>query len=267
MRRPADAWSAAVVAARTGFAEYRALLTWRSWVFGWLLRLFSQAIFFTAFGILLRSKTFVHYIAIGNTVMLVCMEAIAVIPTLASDRFTGIRGLQLAAPTSFAFTSACRTIYCPAIGVLTSSIAFFSITRLFGVRMNFPQAAFAPAIIGVVGLATYAFGFALACVVLTLPSLQAVVMNLSYLILMTFAGVNVPTAFWPAPVRLIAQFLPLTHGLGAIRSLVAGAPLRLVLPGVLLEAVVAGGWFAAGAAVLKSSTYVGRRTGRLELSG
>jgi ABC-2 type transport system permease protein len=261
-----DSLSAVPTVVRVGIAEFRATYTWRSWTFGWFLRLITQAIFFTSFGLLLRSAAAVSYLGIGNSVVLVCMEALAVIPIMNGQRHSGVLGLEAAAPSSFPLIYACRNIYCPCIGFVTSSISFFGISWFLGIRLVFPDAAFVPLVIAVVGLSTYAFGFALATAVMWKPSLQTVATNVSYLVLMTFCGTNVPVSFWPAPIRSIASVLPLTHGLLAIRGLARGAPAGAVWLSVLFEVLVGAGWLAAGFTMMNVAAAAGRRTGNLELS-
>jgi hypothetical protein len=39
---------------------------------------------------------------------------------------------------------------------------------------------------------------------------------------MAVAGANVPVDFWPGPVQAVANLLPVTHGLLAVRQLLDG---------------------------------------------
>jgi ABC-2 type transport system permease protein len=263
---PGLSWTAAAAAVRVGVADFKVMYTWRSWTFGWFLRLISQSVFFSSFGLLLHSTAILGYLVIGNSVVLACMEALAVIPIMNGQRDSGVLALEIAAPVGFPLIYLCRNIYCPVIGCLTSTITFFAINSAFGVPLHLPGGALVPFVIFVVSLSTYAFGFALAALVMWAPSLQPVITNVSYLALMTFCGVDVPVSYWPGPIRSIAYVLPLTHGLGAIRGLAAGAPVGLIWRGVLLEGLIGLGWVSAGMIVLTTATYSTRRTGSLELS-
>ena len=62
---------------------------------------------------------------------------------------------------------------------------------------------------------------------------------------MTVAGVNVPVDFWPGPVEAVANLLPVTHGLLAVRQLLDGSGLAAVAPQVGAEVLVGAGWLAA----------------------
>jgi ABC-2 type transport system permease protein len=55
----------------------------------------------------------------------------------------------------------------------------------------------------------------------------------------------VPTGFWPSGTRIIADLLPVTHGLSAVRGILVSAPLFQVLTSIGLELLVGLGWFVA----------------------
>ena len=74
-----------------------------------------------------------------------------------------------------------------------------------------------------------------------------------------------PLAAYPAPVAVVAQFLPLTHGLVAIRSVLAG-DLGPVLPQAALEAAVGLGWLGLCLATFSRFLRRGRRDGSLEFA-
>jgi ABC-2 type transport system permease protein len=58
------------------------------------------------------------------------------------------------------------------------------------------------------------------------------------------AGVNVAVDFWPGPVQAVANLLPVTHGLLAVRRLLDGSGLDAVAPQVAAEVLVGAGWLA-----------------------
>lgn len=250
-----------------GIADFRSNYTWKSWIAGWFIRLLTQAIFFTSFGLWLHSRVFVQYMAVGNTVMLVCMEALVVIPVMVAERFAGTLPLQLAAPGSFIVSQIARNAYCPVIGIVTSSIGFYGITALFGVSLPWPAAAIVPLLIALTGAAVYAFGLAIATIAVNFPSVSMIAINFSYLSMMALSGVNVPNSYWPAPIGAIGQALPLTHGLLAVRELIVGAPAGTILRDCTLTLVVGLCWLAAGVMSVRLTTRLGRKTGNLQFSG
>jgi hypothetical protein len=77
-------------------------------------------------------------------------------------------------------------------------------------------------------------------------------------------GVQVPTGFWPEWVRAVAGGLPLTHGLAAVRSALAGAGPGEVLPAVGAEIALAAGWLVLAVLAFNRLTERGRRDGSIE---
>ncbi len=88
--------------------------------------------------------------------------------------------------------------------------------------------------------------------------------NVGLVTLMTLCGVNVPLGFYPAPVYWLAQLLPLTHGLQAIRAVLAG-DLAVAGRQALLEAAVGLGWLAVCLATFERFVRHGRSEGTLDL--
>ncbi|MDP8911890.1 MAG: ABC transporter permease, partial [Actinomycetota bacterium] len=79
-------------------------------------------------------------------------------------------------------------------------------------------------------------------------------------------GVNVPLGFYPEAVQWLANVLPLTHGLAAIRDLLAGEPLAVLLPNVGLEIAVGLGWLALALVSFNRLAEGGRRDGSIEFA-
>lgn len=79
-------------------------------------------------------------------------------------------------------------------------------------------------------------------------------------------GVNVPLSFFPEPVQIAARALPLTHGLEAVRGILAAAPAAQVLADVAVEAVLGLAWFAAAATSFRWFAEGGRRDGSIEFA-
>lgn len=254
-------------AARIGVANFRASMTWQSWVFGWLGRLITQALFFTTFGLWLGSRTATDFMATGNSIVVVCIEALVVIPLLAADRYFGALTLHVASPVNFIVSYFARNIYCPVIGIFSGTVAFFVVTAIFSVPVPWPAALIVPILLVMIAFSAYAYGFAISSVVMRYPSIQMVALNLSYLSLMAFCGVNVPVSVWPAPLHGLAEVFPLTHGLEAVRGLLSGAPAQLIWRNALLEVLVGASWVMLGTVIFGMTARTGRRNGNLELSG
>ncbi|MFI9208635.1 ABC transporter permease [Streptomyces sp. NPDC053253] len=253
-------------AARIGFREFSTFYTWRAWVFGWFLRLVAQVIFFGSIGLLIQSPERIRYMVIGNAAAVVCIEALAVITCTVRERALGTLALQVAAPADYALTYLARGIYCLLAGVVSSTCVLFIAGWVFEIHLSFPGLLLVPALMLVTGSSAYALGIAIGAVVMRFPALQFLALNLAYLSLMTFCGVNVPVDYWPSPVSTTAEVLPLTHGLGALRAVLGSGSAADVLPALGWEIAVGGLWLLVGILLLKHAVTSERRRGTIELS-
>ena len=230
-----------------GLAEFRNLYSLRSWTIGWLVRMLAQVAFFGSIGLLIHSRADIQYLIIGNAVVIVALEATIVVLFMAGERFSGTLQLLLTTPTRAITVFLGRGLNWIATGVVTSAITLVLLPPLFGVPVPPLRLLACLPVLVVIGITAYAYGSFLSGLTLRIPSLDWLVLNVGYLLIMTLAGVNVPVAYWPAGLRAVAQLLPVTHGLHAIRGILAGARPAAVLADVGLEVVVAAGWFTAAA--------------------
>jgi ABC-2 type transport system permease protein len=84
------------------------------------------------------------------------------------------------------------------------------------------------------------------------------------IVLMSICGVVVPVTFWPGWVQAVANVLPVTHGLEAIRVLLDEGPFDKIVEGVALEFVVATSWLALSILLIDRLAEGGRRDGSIE---
>lgn len=228
-----------------GLAEFRNLYSLRSWTIGWLVRMLAQVAFFGSIGLLIRSRAYMQYLLVGNAVVIVALEATIVVLFMAGERFNGTLQLLLTTPTQAITVFLGRGLNWIATGVVTATITLILLPPLFGVPVPPLRLLACLPVLVVIGIAAYAYGSFLGGLTLRMPSLDWLVLNVGYLLVMTLAGVNVPVAYWPAAMRAVAQLLPVTHGLHAIRGILAGGQPGAILADVGLEVVVGAGWLLA----------------------
>ncbi|MGN5380937.1 ABC transporter permease [Streptomyces lasalocidi] len=243
--------SVGITASRIGFREFTAFYTWRTWVFGWFLRLVTQVLFFSAVGYLSDSDERVRYLAVGNATVVVCIESLVVITTTVRERAQGTLALQVAAPADFAVTYLFRGVYCLLIGILSGTAVFIVATVSYSLAVPFPRVLFTPLFLAVIGASAYGLGTFIGSLVLRRPGVQWLVLNMSYISMMTFCGVNVPADYWPGGITLVTGLLPLTHGLFALRGFLDGRPLADVLPSLGAEFLIGAAWLTVGVVALK----------------
>jgi ABC-2 type transport system permease protein len=247
-------------------AEVRAIYTWRTWIFGWLLRLLCQATFFALIGRYVGSPGEMRYVLVGNVVVLLCLEAAIVVLSMAGERRSGTLPLLAVAPASHLPIYLGRGLHWLVTGLTSTTVAWLVLPPLLGVPLPWPRAAYALPLFLVVGLSSYGYACVLAALALRWPGLQWLILNLGYLVVMAFGGVNVPRSFWPFWLRALTEVLPVSHGLTAVRGVLAGVPAGNVLGSAALELLVAAGWFAVAAFSIDRLVTAGRRNGTLELA-
>jgi len=261
-----DSVTCFVAAARIGFRDMAAVYTLRTWTIGWFTRLVIQVIFFSLFGLLLGSVAAVRYRVIGNSAALVCIGAMPVVLSVVRERGAGTLAMQILTPTSFALAYLGRGICWLIVGIGSSTAAFIIAALVFHVPVALPQALLTPAVLAVIGLTSYCLGLALGAVVMARPSLQWLAVNAGYLSVMAFSGVNVPVTYWPKPIQTIASALPLTHGLKALRLLLAGGSYAAAGADLAAELAVGACWLVIALSLMTLSVHQGRKNGTLELS-
>jgi ABC-2 type transport system permease protein len=253
-------------ATATARADLAAIYSWRSWLCGWLLRVLAQVTFFALIGQLLASPETTRFLAVGNAVAVVVVEAMQVVASSSWERSAGTLPLLVVAPGRLPLVFVGRSVQWLVDGVACASIAYFVVGAAFGVPLPVPRVLLVVPLIALVGLATYAFGLVVAAYVLRAVSIRNVASNIGYLTLMAVTGVQVPLSFWPGWVQGMARILPVTHGLAAVRGIGTGMPLTEVGRLAAVELVVAAGWLALALLSFRRLAESGRRDGSIEFS-
>jgi ABC-2 type transport system permease protein len=249
-----------------GFAELRALFTLTQWLTGWLLRVLAQVLFF---GLVGRSASGAEarYMAIGNAVVLIAFETMFVVLATVAERAQGTLILLAASPAGPANVYMARGLQWVCTGTFTAMIALVSVPAVLGVPVDLVRLPAVVPLVALTGLSCYAYGCVLATIALRSPAVMWLLVNLGYLVLAALCGVNVPISLWPGWLRHAVGFLPLTHGLAAIRAVLDGRPAAVVLPGAALELLVAVGWFALALALSRAVMARSRADGTFDLFG
>jgi len=262
--RPADVAREAVIFAA---AEMRATFTWRAYLSGWLLRLMLQTIFFALVAGYFGDRVTRQHVLVGNAIVLGCLESMVIVLMMAQERQAGTLPLLVIAPASHIPIYLGRGLQWMASGLVSSTVAFAILPPLLGVPLPWPRAALALPLIPLICVSSYCYACFLGAVGLKNMSITWLLLNLGYLPVMTFCGVNVPVSFWPLPLRVIADGLPVTHGLAAVRDVLAAAPAGTILGQAALEAVVGACWLAVASLALNRVVRQGIATGALEFGG
>lgn len=248
-----------------GYGEFRALFNPLLWLGGWVTRLVFQAVFFSMVGSYVGGPALVRYILIGNVLGVIALEGAAMAHAAYQQRHSGLLTLMLSTPANQVAAMLARDAIRIVLGWASSTIVFVALVLVFRVPLPWPDGLLVLPILLVVSLACYCYGCLVATLVYRFEFLNRSATNLAYLTVTVLAGINVPISFWPLPLRLCSEVLPVTHGLVAVRTLLAGGAATTVLGQVLLEIVVGAGWLTLAIVALRRAVEADRRSGRLEL--
>ncbi|MDQ3380520.1 MAG: ABC transporter permease [Actinomycetota bacterium] len=251
-------------AAESGARDYASIYTWKSWLAAWYLRVLAQVVFFALIGRLLESDDAVYFLLIGNAVMLAAMEGIWALNLISWERHTSTLPLLVASPSSPVTVFGARGLYMAADGLISAMGALFVAGPIFGLPLPWPDVLLVPPLTALVGLSAYCFGTFLGGVIIGYREINNVVVNGSILLLMAIAGVNVPVDYYPEPVEWISNILPLTHGLDAIREVLAEGEAFSVLVYAAMEGAVALGWLTLALFTFNRLATRGRADGSIE---
>ncbi|MDP8911622.1 MAG: hypothetical protein M3M94_06120, partial [Actinomycetota bacterium] len=176
-------------AARVGVADYYGAMTWKTWLGGWFARMLAQVAFFALIGRLLGSTATVHYLLVGNAVMLASVSSLIAIQSSAWERWAGTLPLMVASPTSAVTVFTGRSLVVVADGLAISLGAFAIAAPVFGVPVDWPRLPLLPLLVLAVALSTYALGTFLGGIAVRAPATRNVVANVAQLTIMAVCGV------------------------------------------------------------------------------
>lgn len=255
-----------MAASRVAFADMRTLYTPTTWAAGWLGRILAQVIFFALIGILLESTSAVVFLVIGQAVMVITLDVFRTVASSTWEQRTGTLPLLLATPAHLWAVLYGRSLQWVPSAVATSSVALFVVSPMFGIGWGTWEAILVLPVLVAISLSMYSVALTLATLALRRPRWRNVLGNLAPLVIMLTCGVVVPLTYWPQSVQVLAQSIPLTHGLKIVRDLeqstvnwdVLWTLLMLIFTGVL--------WTLLAIASISRFASTGRRGGTIGFS-
>lgn len=250
-----------------GRRDFTLFWSWKTWLGGWMLRIVSQAGFYTMIGQVIGSHATVRFLLIGNAVVVGSLAANWAVASATWDRFDGVHALQVAAPTSLVPVRLGRSAVWLLNGIATSTLALIALSLIFGVRLALPSALGVIPLLVATCLSTYCFGSFLGGLVARVPSIRNLTHISATLVLTAICGVSVPLTFWPSWVQWIANALPVTHGLQAIRAVLDGGSASVILENAGWELAVAAFWLLLAIVTIDRMSEAGRHDGSIEFIG
>jgi ABC-2 type transport system permease protein len=267
MTRVLQWWRVFSYSAVNGFQGFAGIYTWRSWTFGLLGRMITQVAFFASIGRLLGSTEQVEYLLVGNAVMVAANGALTVIQTTSRERNTGTLILLVASPSSPVLVIMGGTSWFIANGLITSIGSLVIVAPMFDVAIPWARAPELLALLILVTASMYMAGTFVGGIVMRFQSMARSTFNIARLTVMALCGVSIPRDFYPTPIRLLSDLLPLTHGLDAIREVFGDGRAGYILSHAGLEAAVGAGWLVLALTTFGRMADAGRRDGSIVFAG
>jgi ABC-2 type transport system permease protein len=249
---------------QAGFADYRAIFTWRSWLAGWFVRVLFQVSFFALIGERLGDDEKTYYLLIGNAMLIAAQLGIFSLNMTSAERWAGTLPLLVASPSSPVLVFSARGAYLAVDGAVSALAALVVAGPIFGMDLPWPRVLAVVPVTLVIAVASYGLGTFLAGVVFRFRSINSLVVVSTYVALMAACGVNVPLDYYPDFVAFLARLLPLTNGLLAMRGVFDGSPAAEIVGNTALEAAVGLGWMTVALLTFNRLATQGRRDGSLD---
>jgi len=253
---------------RVGRRDFAAFYSsWPVWFAAWGVRSITAGAMIALLGRLVGSQDYVHYLLIGNSVIVGAHSAGWALQSSTWDRFDGTYPLLVVSPSGLRPSLIGRTSIWVLNGFLTSLTTFAVLAFAFGLPLPFPLALLVPLPLAVMCGSAYAFALSIGSFVVRVPRSRNVVHSFAMTVLAAFTGANVPVVFWPGWVQTLADGMPLTHGLIALRLLLVQGPAITILQELSLEVFVGLVWFAFAAVVMNIMANAGRAGGSIDFVG
>ena len=229
-----------------------------------MVAMLATAAFFSLLAKLIDSPDQLRFLLIGNSVAAGAATAGWAIPASTWDRWDGTYSLLVIAPSSLVPAIMGRTSIWFASGVATSLIMFPVFSALFDLAFPWPVALLVVPLVMLTCGSYYCTSLFLGSLVARQPRIRNMIGGIASTVLRAFCGVCVPISFWPDSVQLVVQFLPVTHGLQAIRLVLDEASTGAILKATALEVAVGFGWIVVAILAMDRMANAGRADGSIE---
>jgi ABC-2 type transport system permease protein len=262
----ADVARALRYSALSGLQDFAQMFTLRSWLLGWYVRVVAQVAFFALIGRLIGSSHDVEFLLVGNAVALTAWQSLGAVASTTWERRAGTLPLLVASPSSPLVVLLGRSSHWIPDGVASSLGSLFVAGALFDVPFPWPRTLLVVPLVVLVSVTSYFFATFLGSLVLKAMDARNLVSAGASVAMLALCGVNIPLDAYPEPLRLLAHALPLTHGLEAVRGVLAGDGAGRIAAQAAAEAGVGLFWLGVTILAFHRLVELSRRDGRIEFA-
>ena len=250
---------------RLSLLGYRALFSWLNpldYLTIKILEPMAQLLFFTLLGQFAGFDP--AYFALGNAVRLASISGLyGSVLVMIEERMNGTLQLVVASATPIGQTLVTRMALQGLDGLLTTGLGLAVSFLFLGLDASQVQWLWLLPALLITSYAIAALGLFVSIFGIFGVDLS-LVMNFVYTLLILFCGVNFSITLLPPAFQVVAHLLPLTHGLLAIRAIIAG-DLTGVSVYLLLESLIGCAYGISGYWLFRYAEYRARVQGTLDL--
>jgi ABC-2 type transport system permease protein len=248
--------------------DFFAMYSLRLYLIAWFPRIAAQVIFFTLLANFVGGRDFLEYALVGNAVYLLTATSIVFVTASVNwERRGGTLPLIISSPGSLLFVLSGRNLGMGLHGYLTGVIGIFVIGPLLGLAFGIVEIVVVLLLLMLVAFSSYCIGLVTGSFAVRTRGFHNVLSNLLILTMASVCGVNFPLEILPDWIRVIGNLLPLTHGLQAIRLLLAGEAFSIILPEIIYEFLLGLTYLILGLISFKLLLESSRKHGSFDLEG
>lgn len=243
-----------------GVRDFQSIWSWRTWLFGWGLRVGTSAITWVLVGRLLGSQSKLEYLLIGQLFVVGVVAVCWAIPSAVWDRMDGTFEPIILTPSGYFNVLVGRTVVWLGSGIGSGILTALILLAVFGLPIGMHQVLPLTIALVVACAAAYSFALVHGLLVARWPRTRNIFLGLVSIELTTLTGAVVPVEYWSPPIAAISPFLPVTNALGALRGDLVGNSSGF-WSGVGAELGVCMLWFLVAAAISQRVVNMTRRNG------
>lgn len=232
-------------AAHLSLHEFFQVYSVVGYVVSWIPRVVIQLAFYYWLGGFVGGTDLSAFMAIGMAAQM-CAHSTLVFATqgIGRELAIGTMVLLIASPARPIVVMLGRSLAMAGNGLLTAAIGLAVSLPVLGIDLDASRLLGAIPVLFVIALTSYGIAMLLASVMLRYPEYQNAASNLVGFVLIVIGGVTVPVEVLPGPVQVISNVIPFTHGLDALRALLAGAEASQVIQPLALALAGGAAYFA-----------------------
>ncbi|MEJ2551195.1 MAG: ABC transporter permease [Anaerolineales bacterium] len=249
------------------YLSYIALFRWLSpanYIATKVVNPLNEILFFVFLGKFATNSSDPTFFVIGNAMHTTALSGIfGVTMSIGGDRWEGTLPYLFGTPANRMTMIVGRAFFHIFDGMLGVFLGFAWGVLLFSLNLSQADPLALIVTILVTTISTSGMGLLLGCFSLITRN-TFFINNTMYFLLLLLSGANIPLGSLPPLMRSISDYLPLTRGIAAARSIIAGADLIQVLPALTNELLLGVIYTLLGYVMFRWFETQAKRRGTLE---